>query len=433
MQRTIMKDLISWKNSTRRKPLILRGARQVGKTWILKEFGESQFSDLAYVHLEDNAAMRLLFDGSLEPRRLLDGLAAYVGKSIDKNTLIVLDEVQAVPRALTALKYFCEDMPEQPIAVAGSLLGVAFHSGISFPVGKVDFLDLYPMTFAEFLVALDHEVLSEAISSANIDTLSIFTEQLTDLLKQYTYIGGMPEAVLEYSETKNLNRVRFIQQAIVTAYEADFSKHAPKDVAERCRQVWQSAPTQLAKANKKFTYGAIRQGGRGRDYEGAIQFLADSGLITRVWRITKPGIPLEAYKDTAAYKLFLVDIGLLGAMSNLDSMSIIDGNTLFEEFKGAIAEQLVAQELRAQCGYNLYYWSAEKSSGEIDFIFQNNGQIFPTEVKAAENLRSKSLASFCQKYGLNTGVRLSLSGFKSESWMQNVPLYAIGSLPVLLS
>jgi predicted AAA+ superfamily ATPase len=428
MQRTLMNDLIVWKNKSRRKPLILRGARQTGKTWLLQEFGKQSFSDSVYVRLEDNAAMESLFSGSLSPSRLLEGLEAYSGRSITNDTLIILDEIQAVPRAITALKYFNEEMPERPITVAGSLLGLAFHQGISFPVGKVDFLDLFPMTFEEFLLAGNHNRLCGFIRAADFDMIGTFKEELTDLLKRYYFVGGMPEAVSEYFLTKDTGRVREIQQSILITYEADFSKYTDKNTAERCRQVWQSIPSQLAKENKKFSYSAVQNGGRGRDYRGALQFMADSGLINMVQRVAKPGIPLESYKDINAFKIFLVDVGLLGAMSDLDTRTLIEGNRLFEEFKGAYAEQYVCQQLIGACKVHPYYWSAEKSSGEIDFLFQFNGNIYPVEVKAAENLKSKSLAAFSKKYDLETSLRLSLSNYRDEGWMKNIPLYALGSI-----
>ena len=431
MQRFLMKDLHDWKNRSTRKPLILRGARQVGKTWLLQEFGAKEFSDAIYVRLEDNAAMRTLFNGSLNPKRLLDGLSAYSRKQISPESLIILDEVQAIPRALTALKYFNEEVPQYAIAVAGSLLGMALHSGISYPVGKVDFLDLGPMTFGEFLVAEGQEALYQYIQANDFEMIDVFAEQLTDFLKQYYFVGGMPEAVLTYSSTRNYGQVRRVQRAILDTYEGDFSKHTSKDIAEKCRQVWQSIPSQLAKENKKFVYGAVKKGGRGRDYLGAIQFLADCGLIRPVWRVSKPGIPLDSYRDAGAFKLFFVDTGLLGAMSGLDERSIIEGNRLFEEFKGSYVEQFVCQELIAECLFRPYYWSAEKSSGEIDFLFQSQGMVYPLEVKAAENLKSKSLAAFCQKYRLESGIRLSLSGYRNQGWMRNIPLYAIGSLASL--
>ena len=428
MQRTLMQDLIAWKNNPRRKPLILGGARQVGKTWLLQEFGKQEFNDVAYLRLEDNAAIENLFEGSLDPQRLLEGLSSYRGKVITPDTFIVLDEVQAVPRALTALKYFNEEKPEYAVAVAGSLLGLALHTKISFPVGKVDTLALHPMTFEEFLLAQGHENLSNYVHDANKDMLGVFAEQLSDLLRQYYYVGGMPEAVSVHVQTRDLQQVRTVQQSILAAYERDFSKHTSKEDAQRCREIWQSIPAQLAKQNKKFIYGAVREGGRGRDYRSALQFLADCGLVHLVGRVSKPGIPLEAYKNLTAFKLFLVDVGLLGAMSDLDARSIVEKNRLFEEFKGALAEQYVCQELIGVGYEHLYYWSAENSSGEIDFLFQAQGEAYPVEVKAAENLKSKSLAAFCKKYDLRTAIRLSLSGYRDEGWMQNIPLYATGSL-----
>ena len=427
-----MKELIAWKNSTNRKPLILRGARQTGKTWILKEFGAKEFPCVAYVRLEDNEAMKALFAGSLEPKRLLEGMAAYTGQAITPDTLLILDEIQAVPRALKALKYFFEELPEYHIVTAGSLLGVMLQSGVSFPVGKVDFLDLYPMTFGEFLLAGNHDILHKYIQENDFDMAAVFSEELTDLLKQYYYVGGMPEAVQCFIDRKDYNEIRSIQRAILDTYEGDFSKHTSKDIAERCRQVWESIPTQLAKENKKFVYGSVRKGSRGRDYSLALQFLINSKLIFPVYRISKPGIPLASYREPASFKLFFLDIGLLGTMVDLDVRTIIEGNRLFEEFKGAFVEQFVCQELIAECKYQPYYWSAEKSSGEIDFIFQSKGQVFPVEVKSAENLKSKSLAAFCTKYRLNTGIRLSLSGYRDQDWMKNIPLYATGGLSKLL-
>jgi len=427
-----MDDLVEWKNSRNRKPLILRGARQTGKTWILQEFGTNSFSDMIYIHLEENAAMTALFSGSLDPQRLLEGLSAYAGKAIKPDSLVILDEVQAVPRALTALKYFYEELPEYHIAVAGSLLGVTLQSGASFPVGKVNFLDLYPMTFREFLLAGGHDSLVQLIQDNNFDMLEVFSEQLVDLLKQYYYVGGMPEAVLEFMATKDFSKVRSIQQSILDGYEGDFSKHAPKVYAEKSRRIWDSMPAQLAKENKKFIYGVVQKGGRGRDYSTALQFLKDSGLIYIVPRVSKPGIPLVAYRDNTAFRAFLVDVGLLGAMADLSERSIVEGNLLLREFKGTFTEQFVCQELIAECGYQLYYWSSEKSSGEIDFMFQSEEVVYPVEVKAAENLKSKSLAAFSKKYDLRTSIRLSLSGYRDQGWMRNIPLYATGGIRNLL-
>jgi len=423
-----MEDLIAWKNKPNRKPLVLRGARQTGKTWILQEFGKREFPSVAYVRLEDNVAMETLFAGSLEPQRLREGLSAYTGQVISPNTLLILDEIQAVPRALTALKYFYEEAPEYPIVVAGSLLGVMLHKGISFPVGKVSFLNLYPMTFGEFLLAGNHDTLYRYIQSCDYDMIGVFSEQLTDLLRQYYFVGGMPEAVQQFISTKDFQETRSIQQDILNAYEGDISKHTSKDTAERCRQVWNSIPTQLAKENKKFIYGVVQKGSRGRDFSLAIQFLGNSGLIHTVSRISKPGIPLASYKETSSFKLFAVDIGLLGAMAKLSERTIIEGNRLFEEFKGTFTEQFVCQELVAQCKYQPYYWSAERALAEVDFVIQSENNVYPVEVKASENLKSKSLASFCKKYDIDTGIRLSLSNYWNQGWMKNIPLYAIGGL-----
>ena len=432
MQRTLMKDLIAWKNSPIRKPLILRGARQTGKTWILQKFGADEFPEVVYVRLEDNVAMETLFAGSLDPQRLLEGIAAYTGKVVTSDTLLILDEIQAVPRALTALKYFYEEIPEYPIAVAGSLLGVMLGTHTSFPVGKVDFLDLYPMTFGEFLLAGGHDALLGYVQQNDFDMISVFAEQFTDLLRHYYYVGGMPEAVQHFVRTKDFRQVRTIQRSILYAYEGDFSKHTTKETAQRCRQIWNSIPAQLAKENKKFVYRDVQKGSRGRDYSAALQFLENSGLIYAVSRIAKPGIPLASYKESTGFKLFLADVGLLGAMTDLDERTIIEGNRLLEEFKGSYTEQFAAQQLITECDFQLFYWTAEKSSGEIDFIFQSEGNVYPVEVKAAENLKSKSLASFCAKFNLEAGIRLSLSGYREQKWMQNIPLYAIGGLHHLL-
>ncbi|MEG0217762.1 MAG: ATP-binding protein [Raoultibacter sp.] len=425
MQRNLFASLQAWKDHPHRKPLILKGARQVGKTWLLKEFGKQCFSSCVYVRMEDNAAMAQLFEGSLNPDRLLDGIAAFTGQPIiPGETLLILDEVQAVPRALTALKYFNEDAPQYAIAVAGSLLGVALHQGISFPVGKVSFLDLHPMSFTEFLLACKEDALVRILEERAIDMLAVFKERFTDLLRQYYFVGGMPEAVKTFVAQKDFSAVRAVQNDILTAYESDFSKHQNEATAERCRQIWQSIPRQLAKENKKFVYGVVKQGARGRELSEALQFLEDCSLVIRVDRIAKPGIPLASYKDSAAFKLYLVDVGLLGAMAGLDSKSIIEGNRLFEEFKGSLVEQYVCQQLVADCGLHPYYWSAEKSSGEVDFIVQSGGEVIPLEVKAEENLKGKSLASFCEKYHLETAVRLSLAGYRDQGWLTNIPLYA---------
>lgn len=432
MERLLLKKLKAWQVGESRKPLVLRGARQVGKTWILKEFGRTCFKNVAYVRLEDNAPMAKLFEGSLDPRRIMTGISAATGEPINPHTtLIILDEVQAVPRALTSLKYFCEEAPEYAIAVAGSLLGVALNAGISFPVGKVTFLDLHPLSFREFLLAMGEDALEKNVADSNFDMMSVFKERYEDLLRSYYFTGGMPEAVSIYLTTKDFAKVRQVQQDILEAYQGDFAKHAGATIGERCRLVFDSLPRHLAKENKKFVYGVVKKGARGRDLDDALQFLIDAGLVVKAKRISAPGIPLSAYVDETSFKLFCVDIGLLGALAKVDAFSIIDGNALFTHFKGAMVEQYVCQQLVSDCELDLYYWSAPKSTGEVDFVVQANGRAIPIEVKAEENLKAKSLASFCKSYDIKHAVRTSLSGYRKESWLTNIPLYAISCLPSL--
>ena len=429
MRRLLLEKLKAWQASENRKPLVLRGARQVGKTWLLKEFGKTCFENVAYVRLEDNEPMARLFEGSLDPHRIMTGISAATGEPINPSTtLIVLDEVQSVPRALTALKYFCEDAPEYPIAVTGSLLGVALNAGISFPVGKVAFLDLHPLNFREFLLAMGEDALEKTIAASDFDMMGVFKERYEDLLRMYYFIGGMPEAVSTYVRTRDFSLVRHVQQDILDAYQGDFAKHAGAVVGERCRLIFDSIPRHLAKENRKFMYGVVKQGARGRDLDGALQFLIDAGLVDKVKRISAPGIPLSAYADEASFKLFCVDVGLLGALAGVDSSAIIDGNVLFTHFKGAMAEQYVCQQLVSDCEIDPYYWSAVKSTGEVDFVVQLGAKVVPIEVKAEENLKAKSLAQFCKANGIERAVRTSLSGYREESWLTNVPLYAVGCL-----
>lgn len=429
MERLLLEKLKAWQAGVGRKPLVLRGARQVGKTWILKEFGRTCFENVAYVRLEDNAPMVKLFEGSLDPHRIMTGISAATGETINPHTtLIILDEVQAVPRALTSLKYFCEDAPEYAIAVAGSLLGVALNAGVSFPVGKVTFLDLHPLSFREFLLAMGEDALEKSIANSDFDMMGVFKERYEDLLRIYYFTGGMPEALSTYIETNDFSKVRQVQQDILKAYQGDFAKHAGATVGERCRLVFDSIPRHLAKENKKFVYGVVKKGARGRDLDDALQFLIDAGLVVKVKRVSAPGIPLSAYVDEASFKLFCVDVGLLGALAGVDVFSIIDGNALFTHFKGAMAEQYVCQQLVSDCGLDPYYWSAAKATAEVDFMVQINGRIVPVEVKAEENLKAKSLASFCKTYDIRHAVRTSLSGYREESWLTNVPLYAVSCL-----
>lgn len=426
MERFLLEDLKAWLASENRKPLILRGARQVGKTWLLKEFGATCFDNVAYVRLEDNAPMIALFEGSLDPKRLLQGISAETGVAIKpRTTLIVLDEVQAAPRALTALKYFHEDAPEYAIAVAGSLLGVALNAGVSFPVGKVTFLDLHPLSFREFLLALGEDALEQHIREANFDMMGVFKERYEDLLKIYYFVGGMPEAVSIFARHGDFAKVRQTQKDILGTYQGDFAKHAGKVIGERCRLIFDSLPRHLSKENKKFVYGVVKKGARGRDLDDALRFLLDAGLVSKVNRVSAPGLPLSAYADESAFKLYCVDVGLLGALADIDSKTIVDGNALFTHFKGALAEQYVHQQLVSDCGKKAYYWSSEKGSAELDFLIEGDNTVVPIEVKAEENLKSKSLSQFCKSFGHANAVRLSLSGYREQSWLTNVPLYAV--------
>jgi len=424
-----MQELIKWKKSKNRKPLILRGARQVGKTWLMKEFGESFYENYAYINFDNNGRMKSLFEGDFDIERLIMALQIESDTRISsENTLLIFDEIQEVPRALTSLKYFSENAPEYHVLAAGSLLGVALHPGTSFPVGKVDFTDLYPLNFIEFMMATENQNLVDLLNLKDFDMITNFKGRYIDLLKQYYYIGGMPEVVSEFIDSKDYNRVRELQNKILFAYEQDFSKHAPNQAVPRIRMLWSSIPSQLAKENKKFVYGLIRQGARAREYELAMAWLSDCGLIHKVSRITKPAIPIAAYRDTSAFKLFILDIGLLSAMANLDLKSILEGNSLFEEFKGALTEQYVLQQLVTIKSVDPYYWSAPKSSGEIDFVIQHGGDIIPIEVKAEVNLQAKSLKNYRLKHKPKYSIRTSMSDYREDSLLIDLPLYAISTI-----
>ena len=424
-----MKSLKEWKNSPYRKPLILSGARQVGKTWLMKEFGRTEYTSTVYVNFDQDINAAGLFEGSINPDRIILGLRALSGMEIDPdNTLIIFDEVQEAPRALTSLKYFCEEAPQYSIIAAGSLLGVALHAGTSFPVGKVDRMHLYPLNFQEFLYAMGEDAAAEILQTKDQRMITVLREKLSDLLRQYYYVGGMPEAVNYYKDNKEFTGVRQIQKNLLAYYQQDFSKHAEPRLTERLNLVWSSIPAQLAKENRKFIYGQVRQGARAKDFELAIQWLSDCGLIHVIHRVTKPGYPLKAYEDLNAFKIYLLDVGLLGAMADLSSNTIVEGNRIFTEFKGALAEQYVLQELIAEDHLNPMYYSAENSRMEIDFIVQKGDEVIPIEVKAEENLRAKSLRSYCEKYKPKTAVRFSMSDYREHDWMVNVPLYEINWL-----
>ena len=424
MERDLFIKLEKWKNKKKRKPLIIQGARQVGKTWIMKEFGARYFKDTVYINFDNNEKIKAVFDEDYDIPRIISAIKIEYGKSFDvEDTLIIFDEIQEAPKALAALKYFYENAPQYAIMAAGSLLGVALHQGTSFPVGKVDFMQLYPLNFSEFLCALGENQLAQLLESNDYKLINAYSTKYTDLLRKYYYIGGMPEAVQTFIETDDFYEVREIQKSLLKYYEEDFSKHAPKEVVPRIMMVWNSIPSQLAKENRKFIYGAMREGARAKDFELAIQWLEDAGLIIRNYRVTKPDIPLIAYMKMSSFKMFMLDVGLLGAKANIHAKVLLDSCRIFEEFKGALTEQFVAQQLKSS-GRELYYYSTENSSGEIDFLIQQEMRCIPIEVKAEENLRARSLRAFCEKYKPEIAIRTSMSNYREQDWMTNVPLYA---------
>ena len=424
-----MPALINWKNQQNRKPLIIRGARQVGKTWLMKEFGKNEYTQTAYVNFEDAKFLKTLFVDNFDIQRIITALQIETRVQIDaENTLIIFDEIQEAEGALTSLKYFYENAPQYHIVAAGSLLGMAFHKQTSFPVGKVAFLDIYPLSFSEYLLALDEQPLLNLLKSKDWSLIKSFKDKYIHLLRQYYYIGGMPEAVLSFSRVNDFTEVRTIQKQILSSYEQDFSKHAPHEIVPRIRMLWNAIPIQLAKENRKFFFGAVKTGSRFKDYELALSWLIDCGLVHKVNRVSKPGIPLKAYEDFGAFKLFIVDIGLMGAMGDIDVKTLLAGNSIFEEFKGALTEQYVLQQLKLMPDLAIYYWSAERSTAEIDFLVQYDGKVIPIEVKSEENLHAKSLRTFCTKYSPSIAIRTSMSDFRTEDWLTNLPLYAISEL-----
>ena len=430
IQRFLIKDLIEWKNKKNRQPLILKGARQVGKTWLLNEFGRVAFDDVLYINFENAPGLKESFDGDISPKRIIDLLGALHGRRIKpQETLLIFDEVQEIPRALTALKYFAETAPEYAVCCAGSLLGIALHSGTSFPVGKVDFLMLQPLNFQEFLTANGEESLIDFIRNDGISEIpKAIAEKLTDYLKLYFVIGGMPGAVSSWLATRDYSAVEIRQRDILETYENDFSKHAPKSIVPKLRYLWNSVPSQLAKENKKFIYGLVREGARARDYEEAVLWLLDSGLLRKVGRITKPATPLKAYEDLKAFKLYHLDVGLLRVMSELSPSAILDSIKIFEEFKGALTEQFVLSELAGKNFIrNIYYWTSE-ATAEVDFVFSDDKRIYPVEVKAGENLRARSLKVYRERYNPELSIRTSLANLRLDDGLLNVPLFALFNL-----
>ncbi|MCL1901681.1 MAG: AAA family ATPase [Endomicrobia bacterium] len=426
MKRDIISKFFDWKNKKNRQPLILTGARQVGKTWAMKEFGAKNFKKSAYISFDNNTNMKNLFENSVRPNELLPFLNAEAGIEIDSETLVIFDEVQEVPKALTALKYFFEERPDIAIIAAGSTLGVSLHNGVSFPVGKVEFMTLHPMSFAEFLDAISETQLRTAIETKNYVLLDSFHEKLLGLVKQYMIVEGMPEVVSEFVRTKGFGETRNIQKKILTSYEKDFSKYTNVEMAVKLGLLWKSIPAQLARENKKFLYGAVKTGARARDFEVAIQWLADSSLIYKVGRISNPSLPLKSYEEFGMFKMFLHDIGLLCAMSGVSDKLILEANSIFKEFKGALVEQLICQELLT-LGEEPFYWSVENSQAEIDFLIQRDDKVIPIEVKSGINLQAKSLKTYIEKFKPSIALRVSQANYKVSDNIIDLPIYAFRS------
>lgn len=425
MERIAYKQLESWKNKPKRRPLILNGARQVGKTWLLREFAYREYAKEAYIYCRKNEAAHRIFTQDFDTERILMSLRALSGTDITPgDTLIVLDEIQDIPEAIESLKYFYENLPEYHIAVAGSLLGISMHANVSFPVGKVDEINLYPMSFEEFLLAKGESELEKLLSKREFVVLNTLHERLINLLRQYFFVGGMPEAVKEYVETGALNEVRHIQKSILNGYARDFSKHAPKDLVSRIEMVWQSMPSQLFKENKKFIYGALRKGARANDFELAIRWLVDAGLLYKVPRCKKVALPLSIYEDLAAFKLYTLDIGLLGAMADVEPAQILLNENAFVEYKGGMTEQYVMQQMMCCGSAPIYYHTAEDSRLEIDFLIQHNGKPLPIEVKAGGNVRANSLSRLLSETPDLSAIRYSMLPYKEQGQLTNVPLYA---------
>lgn len=424
MEREAIGQLYEWKARPNRKPLIIRGARQVGKTWLMLEFAKKAYEKWIYVNFEDEEMLKHVFELDFDVPRILNALSLRFHTEIDEQTLLIFDEIQAAPRGITSLKYFCEKAPEYHVITAGSLLGISMHGGDSFPVGKVDFLSLMPMSFPEFLRAAGQERLVKLLAECKWDSIVYVKDRIIQLLRTYYYVGGMPEAVKAYCDGLGYEEVRRIQSNILMTYENDFSKHAPANEVPRIRMVWHSVTSQLAKENRKFIYGVLRQGARAKEFEIAVEWLQDAGLVYRVNRTKSGEMPLSAFEDFGTFKLFMLDVGLMCAINRLSSDSILLGNDIFSTYRGAMTEQYVCQQLTGAVDF-IYYWSADNSRGEIDFLIQTGGRIVPIEVKAEENLKSKSLSAFVARYPSLHAVRLSMSDYREQEWMTNVPLYAV--------
>lgn len=428
MKRAAIEKLKEWKKNPKRKPLIIRGARQVGKTWLMKEFGNTEYKNVIYVNFELQDLMREHFSIDLDTTRIIEGLELEYFKINPEDTLIILDEIQECPKAITVLKYFYENNPEYHIMAAGSLLGVAIHENVSFPVGKVDFLDLYPLSFYEFLLAMGEENFAELLKNPKSLNIRTFKTKYIDWLKKYYYIGGMPEAVNNYAETGNFETTRKIQENILEAYKNDFSKHISATGKLKIDLLWESIPNQLMSESKKFIYKKIKQGARANEFEEVLSWLINCGLIYKINRISKPALPISAYEDTKSFKLFLLDVGLLSAISKLPARTLIEGDKIFTEFYGALAEQYVLQQLKGLDDMEIAYWISESNAAEVDFVIQTNGYVIPLEVKASTNLQAKSLKVFTEKFKPEIIIKTSLADFETNNGFLNIPLYMINNI-----
>jgi predicted AAA+ superfamily ATPase len=427
MERKIIEKMVLWKNKENRKPLIIQGARQVGKTWIMKAFGEAYFQNVAYINFESSVRLQSVFKDDFDINRIISVFEIETNVNINpQTTLLILDEIQEAEKGLTALKYFYENAPEYYVIAAGSLLGVSLQKNNTFPVGKVDFLNIYPLSFEEFLINLNEKGLVKALLEKEWNIVAPFHEKLVQYLRVYYFVGGMPEAVNTYIETKNFNQIRTIQKNIVLGYENDFTKYAPIEIVPKIRMVWQSIMGQLAKENRKFIYSQLKKGARAKEFETAINWLTNAGLLIKCMKVGKPTIPLKSYTDYDVFKLYLLDVGLLNAMADVSEQILLNKNQILIEFKGALTEQFVCQELYLT--NEIFYWTAENAIAELDFLIQKGQHIIPIEVKAEENLKAKSLKVFEEKYSSQNATRFSMSCYRKEDWLENIPLYGVFTL-----
>lgn len=435
MKRNVLQNLIAWKNkpSDKRKPLILEGARQTGKTWLARELGRTEFDEYVEINFEDNEQFRSLFEMDFDIERILMALRSVTGKKIlQGKTLIFFDEIQYARRGLLSLKYFGDKAPEYHVIAAGSLLGVVDHKDDSFPVGKVEFERIYPLSYEEFLMAMGKDGLVQMLHSMDWDLINSFSSQYIELLRQYYYVGGMPEAVRTFVEEKDYAAVRKVQLGLLESYQKDFSKHPPQEIVKRMILLWNTIPSQLAKENKKFVYTAVRPSARARDFETSIQWLCDAGVAYKVTRVRAGELPLTGFEDADAFKMYVLDVGLHGAMTGLDAKSLISGNEFFKQYKGALTEQFVLQQLVLFDEIKIHYWTPDEGIAEVDFVVQLNGSIVPIEVKAEVNLKAKSLAQFIKRYNTPNMIRTSLEKYFKGEKITNVPLFAIHLLPNML-